>query len=141
MKLLNSQFIVFLFGMILAQFVYAESVTLETNGLSIKADSDQRLINVGFLHCDKASVSPQSFLSYYRDADLDTARMLQQSELPVLVVSGSEDKMSADIGPAIAGLNKQNIQLLSIDGANHFFRDLYIDDIVGAIMDLMEASQ
>lgn len=39
------------------------------------------------------------------------------------------------------GLNKQNIQLLNIDGADHFFRDLYVDDIVYAIMDLMEAPQ
>ncbi|MCF6225138.1 MAG: hypothetical protein L3J22_02395 [Xanthomonadales bacterium] len=70
MKSLNSPFIVLLFGVILAQFVYAESVTLEANGL-----------------------------------------------------------------------NKKNIQLLSVDGADHFFRDFYVDDIVDAVVDLMEASQ
>lgn len=101
-------------------------------------ESNAVLANVGFLHCDQATVTSQSFLSYYRYANLDTARMLKKIEMPVLVVSGSEDKVSADIGPAVAELKKQNIQLLTIDGADHFFRDLYADDIVDAIVDLLE---
>jgi pimeloyl-ACP methyl ester carboxylesterase len=97
------------------------------------------LENIGFLHCNQAEVSPQSFLSYYRDADMNTAQLLERIKLSVLVVSGSEDKVSPDIGPAAARLGQSNISLLEVDGADHFFRDLYADDIIDEIIELLGA--
>lgn len=103
--------------------------------------SGQALESTGFLHCDSSSVSPQSFLSYYRDANLNTAQLLERINLPVLVVSGTEDAISPDIGRAAAQLNQSNIRLLVVDGADHFFRDLYADDIVDAIVERMEPAE
>ena len=103
--------------------------------------SGQALEKIGFLHCTEASVSPQSFLSYYRDANLNTAELLKNIDLPTLVVSGTDDRVSPNIGAAAARLNKSNISLLEVEGADHFFRDLYADDIVDAIIELMEVSQ
>jgi len=103
--------------------------------------SGQNLENIGFLHCQNAMVSPSGFLSYYRDANLDTPALLRGLELPVLLVSGSEDKVSPNIATAAAGLNQPNIEWLDVDGADHFFRDLYADDIVDAILERMESSE
>ncbi len=103
--------------------------------------SGQALENTGFLHCNSAAVSPQSFLSYYRDANLNTAQLLERINLPVLVVSGTEDRVSPDIGPAAAKLKQANISLLVVEGADHFFRDLYADDIVDAIVERMEPAE
>jgi len=109
--------------------------------MQVANGSGQALENTGFLHCDSASVSPQSFLSYYRDANLNTAQSLERINLPVLVVSGTEDTVSPDIGPAAAKLNQANISLLVVEGADHFFRDLYADDIVDAIVEHLEPGE
>ncbi len=95
------------------------------------------LLGVGFLHCQAATVSATSFLSYYRDAKHNTVAMLKQIGMPILLISGTEDKVSAGVGAAGRKLKKDNVSLLEIEGANHFFRDLYADEIVDGILELM----
>lgn len=99
------------------------------------------LSETGFLHCQEATVSAASFLSYYRDARPNTVAMLEKLEMPVLLVSGSEDKVSVGVGSAGEKLEKDNISLLAIEGADHFFRDLYADEIVDEILELMATSE
>ena len=96
---------------------------------------DEVLTGVGFLYCDDARVTAASFLSYYGSAaPTDVRRFLQGSRLPVLVIAGSEDEISAGL-PAVLGpvLSAPRQRLVEIDGADHFFRDLYAYDVVEAV--------
>jgi len=93
------------------------------------------LENVGFLHCGDVSVTAASFLSYYgTEAPEGVQALVGESPYPVLVVAGSEDQVVPGLADAIRPrLDPPRIQLVEIDGADHFFRDLYADDVVEAV--------
>lgn len=94
---------------------------------------------VGLLYCEQARGTPASFLSYYEaDRLRDTPTLLAQLSLPVLVVAGSEDTVAADLPTALAGA-RDNVSVVEIDGADHFFRDLYADELVDAAMEFLES--
>ena len=90
---------------------------------------------VPFLHCQDATVSARSFASYYGDDPLfDTFALLDDANLPVIVFSGTEDPLVEGLDDAIAGLpGTTPLEHVSIDGADHFFRDLYAYDVVEAV--------
>jgi pimeloyl-ACP methyl ester carboxylesterase len=90
---------------------------------------------VDFLYCPKASASAAAFLSYYAsDERLDTPRLLPEIKAPVLVIAGGDDEvvkgLPEKVQPLADGLR---VQLKVIDGADHFFRDLYAEDVADAI--------
>jgi pimeloyl-ACP methyl ester carboxylesterase len=98
------------------------------------------LDGVDFLYCDEASVSADAFLSYYApEEDKDTPHVIPRIGTPVLVFAGTEDS-------AVKGLIEKTepladgdqVQLVVIDGADHFFRDLYSEDVADAIAEALE---
>ncbi len=99
-----------------------------------------RLALPRFLYCNDAKVSAQSLVSYYGpDPRRDTRKLIRDSKLPTLVVTGSEDETTPGLEQAYQPLAAQaNVELLSIDGADHFFRDLYADELVEAAMEFLE---
>ena len=104
---------------------------------------DDVLGRVPFLHCDAAEVTAASFLSYYvDDPAFDTLSLAASTGIPVIVFAGSEDPLSHGVDAAIVDY-QQNAPLdfVMIDGADHFFRDLYAYDLVEAVqawIDVME---
>jgi len=96
---------------------------------------DAMLKGVGFLHCSQATVSAAAFVDYYRDEPrFDSPALLQKIAKPVLVIAGSEDNvvanLVAEVQPQAEG---ERVQLAIIDGADHFFRDLYAEEAVDLI--------
>ena len=93
------------------------------------------LISVpGFLHCEDASVSAESFLSYYGDtAPANLAGLIGGSPVPVLVIAGSEDEVAPGLPEAIEATTEPRVDVAEIEGADHFFRDLYAYDVVEAV--------
>ena len=97
----------------------------------------------GFVYCQQAKVSAASFIDYYTpDTRRDTPTNLTQvSDIPVVVVAGSEDDVVERLPEkleATAGIG-DNVSLEMIDGADHFFRDLYADDVAVIIADMVES--
>ena len=90
---------------------------------------------IPFLHCQDAKVSARTFAAYYRDDPLfDTFTLIDDTGLPVMVFSGTEDPLVEGLDEAIAGLEgATSLEHVSIDGADHFFRDLYAYDLVEAV--------
>jgi pimeloyl-ACP methyl ester carboxylesterase len=102
----------------------------------VAAGRGDELIDVpGFLYCEDARLSAAAFVSYYAtDPDMDTPTVIRRSKLPVLVVAGSEDPLTAGIESSLAEqTGAGDIELVLIDGADHFFRDLYAYDVVEAV--------
>jgi pimeloyl-ACP methyl ester carboxylesterase len=92
---------------------------------------------VGLLYCEDATVTAASFLSYYRDDPLrDTPTLLAELDLPVLVIAGSEDPIATGLPAALAGA-AANVRVEEIEGADHFFRDLYADELVEIAVEFM----
>jgi pimeloyl-ACP methyl ester carboxylesterase len=93
------------------------------------------MVDVDFLSCPHTRVTAASFLSYYApDKDMDTPQLLSQIKVPVTVVAGSEDKVETDlIGKVRPLADNRHVSLVVIDGADHFFRDLYSEEIADVI--------
>lgn len=103
------------------------------------APIDDWLNDVPFLHCASARVSGESYLSYYASAGLsDTPALLREIEIPVLVFSGSDDEVVAGLAGAMASVTRSNVRHVEIDGADHFFRDLYAYDVVEISIEFLE---
>lgn len=95
---------------------------------------DDWLADVNFLHCEAAKVQVASYLSYLgSDANTDTVTLLADIEVPTLVISGSDDQVSSGLGARMTEAVSDSVSHVEIDGAGHFFRDLYLYDVVDAI--------
>lgn len=108
--------------------------------LVAKGKGDELLPDVGFISCANTSVSARAFADYYaHEPRFDTPLLLQKIAKPVLVVAGSADTTVPDVAKKVAPLaERENIRLVVIDGADHFFRDIYGERAAEAIGQFMQ---
>ena len=111
------------------------------NGVLQTIDSgpmDHRLEDVDFLHCKNTSVLASSYLSYYGPAaSNDTIDLLQNIEVPTLVLSGSQDEVVPELASRMTEVENSLVTHSEIYGARHFFRDLYTYDVVDSVIEFM----
>lgn len=86
----------------------------------------------GFIYCPDAKVQAQAFVSYHApEARLDTPTLLPRIKVPVLVIAGTDDEVVPDVAEKTTPqADDKRIRLEVIDGADHYFRDLYADELV-----------
>lgn len=104
----------------------------------IAADKGDELLEpVDFIYCAKTAATARALVSYYRpDPRMDTPGILHEISKPVLVVAGSDDTTVSDIPQRMAAVETgTNVELISIDGADHFFMDLYADDLASVVVE------
>jgi pimeloyl-ACP methyl ester carboxylesterase len=106
------------------------------NKFATLGDND-RLDQIGVLYCDSGTVDKRTFVSYYTAVpEKNTPTLLQQIDVSTVVYLGSEDEISLRFAEQQDDLSgADHVDVLMIDGADHFFRDLYADEI---IEDLLE---
>ncbi len=107
----------------------------------VAAGHGDTLINTSILYCDDTRATAAALLSYYGDEPRrDTRNLLPSIQRPVLVIAGSEDtvvpELQSRLGPLADGTR---VQLKVIEGADHFFRDLYAEDVADAATQFMAA--
>ena len=98
---------------------------------------------VDFIYCPKTAATAEAFLSYYEtDPRLDTPYLISKIKKPVLVFVGSEDKVVKGLKEKLeeAGL-PENVQVQVIEGADHFFRDLYAEELVETAVEFIRQKQ
>jgi pimeloyl-ACP methyl ester carboxylesterase len=103
--------------------------------LVAEGKGNQLMKGVDFLYCPKATVSARTFADYYaNEPRFDTPALLKKIKVPVLVIAGSADTTVPDVAKKVEPLvDDDHIQLVIINGADHFFRDLYTDEAIDAI--------
>ena len=95
---------------------------------------------VGFLYCEDAQVDAASFLSYYQnDGALNTPALLTDVRLPTLVIAGSEDQVVPQLPSAMQSVQNPSVEFVTINGADHFFRDLFAYDVVDQVTAFMDS--
>lgn len=98
------------------------------------AKPDEMLEFKSLLYCKNAKATGASFLSYYApDKAFDTPALLEHTGRPALVIAGSNDRVIPDLAARTRAYVSGKIKLSVIDGAGHFFRDLYLEDVVDEI--------
>ena len=97
------------------------------------------LEHLDFIYCPDTSATAAAFLSYYApDPRMDTPSLIPEIKAPVLVVAGSEDDVVKGLVEKVQPLaDGQHVKLLVLDGADHYFRDLYAEDIADAVQALL----
>ncbi|MEW5839293.1 MAG: alpha/beta hydrolase [Pseudomonadota bacterium] len=90
------------------------------------------LIDMDFIYCEKTRAAAKSVVSYYKDdARMDTPTLLAQSKKPVLVIIGSADTTVKGLPEKMAkAADGKRIKAYTVEGADHFFMDLYTDEVV-----------
>ncbi len=100
----------------------------------------EMLAPVDFIYCAETSATAAAFLSYYSpDPRMDTPSLIPEIKAPVLVVAGSEDDVVEGLVEAVQPLaDGERVNLIVLDGADHFFRDLYAEEIADALQTLLD---
>ena len=99
----------------------------------VKAGKGKQLLqHTDFIYCKDATVSAEAFANYYTpDPRMDTPYLLDKIKQPILLFVGTQDKVVADLTQKLDKLSKSsNLTVETMDGADHFFRDLYAEDLV-----------
>lgn len=100
---------------------------------------DELLEGTPFIRCESATVTAASFLSYYEpDASGDTASLAASIQAPVLVIAGSKDNVIGDISKNFAPYVDGKLKFVMVEGAGHFFLDLYMEDVADAVAQFLE---
>lgn len=85
----------------------------------------------GFVYCEKTKATADAIVSYYRDDKRkNTPDLLPQIKKPMLIVMGSADTVVADLPAKLEDVKQDNLTVETVDGADHFFLDLYADELV-----------
>ena len=114
-------------------------VLAEAQAMVDAGKGDTLMDPVDFIYCEQTSATATAFVSYYTpDTDMDSPSLIPGINSPVLIIAGSEDTavkgLPEKVGPLADG---DRVQLMVVDGADHFFRDLYSEDIADAVAELL----
>jgi pimeloyl-ACP methyl ester carboxylesterase len=100
----------------------------------------ERVSGIGFLNCENATATAGSIAAWYgSDPRRHTASLLRGMVPRTLVVVAGSDEIVPDLGEAVtplardAGRGRGEIRVHTIDGADHFFRDLFAEDAADII--------
>jgi pimeloyl-ACP methyl ester carboxylesterase len=98
------------------------------------------MTHVDFIYCEDTSATAEAFLSYHGpDVKMDTPVLLADIRAPVTVFVGTEDTVVKGlIGKVQPLADGKAISLVTMDGADHFFRDLYSEDIADLVAEMLE---
>lgn len=107
--------------------------------MAASGEGGKQIKPLDFIYCEQSSASADSLLSYYED-DMrkDTTAMLNKVGKPVQVYIGTDDKLIEGLAQRLQPLiDKGKVELVVIEGSDHFFRDLYIEDVADMIGDFI----
>jgi pimeloyl-ACP methyl ester carboxylesterase len=114
--------------------VSLQTILDKAGKLTAEERGDELMTDTDFIYCPKARVTADAFLDYYSpNPQYNTPALLASIKQPVLVIAGDADKVVPDL---VTGMNTVDIgtaRLSVIEGADHFFRDLYAEDLADAI--------
>ncbi|MGD8784598.1 MAG: DUF1749 domain-containing protein [Thioalkalispiraceae bacterium] len=108
----------------------------------VDAGRDEEIMpKTDFLFCPAAPVSAATFISYY--GGYNSVRLLptqlQHIQIPTIFIAAGADNISADMSAIVKPyVDGKRIQLVTIDGASHFLRDLFLEDAVDAMVSFLQ---
>jgi pimeloyl-ACP methyl ester carboxylesterase len=112
-----------------------QPVLAEAEKLVAEDQFNMLMTDVPFLVCDRAKVTAGAFVNYYGpNQNLYTPSLIPNIKLPTLVAVGDLDPLANELLPAIQGIpDAKSIRLVTIPGADHFFRDQAAENLADTI--------
>lgn len=114
-------------------------VLAKANDQVAQKKGDTLLEKVDFIYCSDTSATASAVVSYYNpEPRFDSIYLLPKIGKPVLVFVGSEDKVNQGLADRMAPMaGKGGVELVVMDGADHYFRDLYAEDLVDQVIEFI----
>ena len=99
------------------------------------AKGQELMPDTDFMYCQKTSVAAATFIDYHwGDGRNDAPSLLGRIRRPVLVVVAGGDEIVTDLPQKLeAALKPERYRAVTVDGADHFFQDLYGEDLADAV--------
>jgi pimeloyl-ACP methyl ester carboxylesterase len=96
---------------------------------------ETRIDRIGFLSCENATATAASVVGWYAPSPLrHTPSLLPRIRQRTLVVAAGADAVVPDLIDAVRPMDGQGeIALRIVDGADHFFLDLYAEEAADAV--------
>jgi len=107
----------------------------------IRLNKPTDLTKVNGLHCKNAVITSLAFQSYYSEFPIkDSPTLLSKINLPTRVYLGDMDRLITESFNRKSHLFEKNkqVSLLTIEDADHFFRDFAVEDIVADMLKRLE---
>jgi pimeloyl-ACP methyl ester carboxylesterase len=99
----------------------------------------------GFIYCRNAVATARAFTSFYADdSGQDTAALVARLKRPVLVLAATKDAVVPDVVASFAPVANSSggrVQLDRIEDADHFFRDLFAEDVADRIAEFIKQTR
>tara|TARA_B100001059_G_C17538735_1_gene429279 strand:- start:5 stop:709 length:705 start_codon:yes stop_codon:yes gene_type:complete len=97
---------------------------------------------INFLFCENVDVSSRTFKSYLdysrnesnHPFSFNILHLIDESLSHVTIFSGTNDEILMDSYKTYEAINKSNVTVVTIEGGGHFFRDLYLEDVIDEII-------
>ena len=111
----------------------------QARGLVAAGKGEEMMSRVDFIYCKDTSATAEAFVAYYEpDKKMDSPSLMPHIQVPVVVFAGSEDMVVKGLIEKMETIaDGDRIQLVVIDGADHFFRDLFSEDISDTIAETL----
>ena len=121
-------------GILIAPMVSNRQPDATESRILAQSQNHSWLDDVTLLYCNNARVSSASYRSYYTpNEDFDSLFVAQYVRQPLLLFAGSEDQIVAELPQRFATLRAagrlEHVEYHLLDGADHFFRDLFLEDV------------
>lgn len=111
------------------------AVLAKAEALAAAGKGGELMRETDFMYCPKTSVAAATFLDYHADDGRnDTPSLLAKIRRPVLMAVAGGDEVVKDLPQRLQLAAKPPAyQAVTIDGADHFFKDLYGEDLADAV--------
>ena len=102
-----------------------------------------RYKKINFLFCENVNVSSRTFKSYLDFSKNKSAYpfsfnifdLINNSKSPITIFSGTDDEILLDSYMGYEEIDKLNVRTVILEGGGHFFRDLYLEDVIDIIIE------
>jgi pimeloyl-ACP methyl ester carboxylesterase len=96
----------------------------------------QNIEHIDFIYCKDTTATADAVVSYYENNPrMDSIYLLDKINKPLLVIAATEDTVVKDLDTILPPLaEKHGFRFAAIEGADHFFLDLYTDEAVEHIV-------
>jgi hypothetical protein len=101
-----------------------------------------RYKRINFLFCENVDVSSRTFKSYLDFSknkltypfSFNILDLINNSKSSITLFSGTNDEILLDSYMSYEEINKINVRTIILEGGGHFFRDLYLEDVIDIII-------